>query len=72
MSAPTMEIPQTIEATARMLGWQGPGTHTGPAYDTVLKACQRGELRAIQRGGRKTTWLINPSDAIAWRRGGRR
>lgn len=64
------EIPMTVEATARFLGWQGSGTQTSPSYDTVLKACQRGELRAHQTGGRrKARWLIRPSDAIAWRSG---
>lgn len=71
----TREIPLSIEDTARMLGWEGPGTHTSPAYNTVLKACQRGDLPAYQADGpngkRKCRWMILPSDAIAWRSGRR-
>ncbi len=67
----TLEVPKTVEDTARMLGWQGHGSRTSPAYDTVLKACQRGDLPAIQAGGRKCRWMICPSDAIAWRLGER-
>ncbi|WP_336819791.1 hypothetical protein [Gordonia sp. MMO-8] len=68
--AKATEIPVTVDQAARLLGWQGSGTQTGPSYDTVLKACQRGELRAHQTGDRrKARWLILPSDAIAWRSG---
>ncbi|WP_432679215.1 hypothetical protein ACRAJ3_09910 [Rhodococcus pyridinivorans] len=71
----TREIPLSVEETARLLGWKGPGTHTSPSYNTVLKACQRGELPAYQpdgpNGKRKCRWMILPSDAIAWRMGKR-
>lgn len=70
-----LEIPMSVEDTARMLGWKGHGTRTSPSYDTVLKACQRGELPAYQASGpngpRKCRWLILPSHAIAWRMGKR-
>mgnify|MGYP000689872075 CR=1 FL=1 len=56
-------------AVARLLGWEGSGTNTRPSYNTVLKACQRGDLKARQTAGRKSRWLIRPSDAIAWRNG---
>lgn len=70
MSAP--EIPLSVEDTARLLGWKGPGSHTSPSYDTILKACQRGELPAHQSaGGRKGRWWILPSHAVAWRMGKR-
>lgn len=65
----TGEIPLPPERIARLLGWEGSGTQTSPSYNTVLKACQSGELRARQTGSRKTRWLILPSDAIAWRSG---
>lgn len=65
-----LEIPQTPKQIAHLLGWQGPGTYTSPSYDAVVLACQRGELRARQAGGRKGRWLILPSDAITWRRMG--
>lgn len=71
MTAAASEIPQTVEQIARLLGWQGSGTRTSPSYDTVLKACQRGELPAFQRAGRKGAWMILPSHAIAWRTGKR-
>ncbi|MCZ1075051.1 hypothetical protein [Rhodococcus sp. A5(2022)] len=76
MSTPRgLEVPLSVEDTARMLGWQGPGTHTSPSYDTVLKACQRGELPAYQAAGpngpRKCRWMILPSHAVAWRMGKR-
>lgn len=67
----TLEVPRSVEDTARMLGWQGPGSRTSPAYETVLRACQRGDLPAVQVGGRKCRWMIRPSDAIAWRLGKR-
>lgn len=63
------EIPMPPEKIAELLGWEGSGTNTSPSYNTVLKACQRGDLRARQTGGRKSRWLIRPSDAIAWRNG---
>lgn len=63
------EIPLPPEKIAEMLGWEGSGTNTSPSYNTVLKACQRGELKAHQTGSRKTRWWIQPSDAIAWRMG---
>lgn len=34
---------------------------------TVRKACQNGELKAEQIGGRY--WLINPADAREWVKG---
>ena len=37
----------SVEQTARFLGYEGRGTHTSPSYLTVLKACQRGELRDV-------------------------
>lgn len=63
------EIPLPPERIARLLGWEGSGTNTSPSYNTVLKACQSGELRARQTGSRKSRWLILPADAIAWRSG---
>ena len=61
------EVALTVDGTARLLGWQGSGTRTSPCYDSVLKACQRGELKARQhRGRRKSQWRILPSDARAW------
>ena len=63
------EIPLSPDAVARLLGWEGSGTNTRPSYNTVLKACQRGDLKAGQTAGRKSRWLIRPSDAIAWRNG---
>ncbi|MGB3301441.1 MAG: hypothetical protein WBA98_01970 [Gordonia sp. (in: high G+C Gram-positive bacteria)] len=62
----TAEIAKSVEQTARMLGWEGSGTHTSPAYTSVLRACQRGELKATQKSGRKGSWRILPSDAIKW------
>lgn len=65
-----LEIPQTPKQIAFLLGWQGSGTNTSPSYNTVLKACQSGELMARQTKSRKSRWLILPSDAINWRRHG--
>ena len=76
MSASTKvktEIAQSPAAIARMLGWQGSGSQTSPSYDTVVKACQSGRLRAKQgASGRNGPWRILPSDAIAWWNGGQR
>lgn len=63
------DAPMSVEQTARFLGYEGRGTRTSPSYLTVLKACQRGELRAVQRSGRKGRWAIRPADALAWRSG---
>ncbi|UTN92968.1 MerR-like helix-turn-helix DNA binding domain protein [Gordonia phage Finkle] len=71
MKTKDLEVALPPADIATLLGWKGSGTRTSPAYDTVVKACQRGELRATQRGGRKGRWHIKPSDAVAWWNGGR-
>lgn len=67
MTTRSPQAPLGVMQTAIFLGYEGRGSHTSPSYLTVLKACQRGDLRARQSGGqRKARWKIRPADALTW------
>ena len=58
----------SVEACARYLGWEGPGTGTSPHPRTVSDWCATRQLPAIQRtvpGGR---YWIRRQDADAFMR----
>lgn len=58
----------SIEATARHLGWEGPGTRTSPHPRTVSDWCASGELRAYQRTRPNGVYKVRRSDADAFMR----
>lgn len=58
----------SVEACARYLGWEGPGTGTSPHPRTVSAWCASRELPAIQRTVPNGRYWIRKSDVDSFMR----